>query len=112
MSNDSEMSARVSASICKSAFEAIAISGTIALHLSLVMQKEAIWSSRTALLTFRKRTEGYLAAAASISLLKAAHGSAHGAQKLRHETRLRSAERSSLKCSGEVTSTWFEDMIV
>ena len=31
--------------------------------------------------------------------------SAQGAQKLRTDTRLRSAERSSLKCSGELTVT-------
>lgn len=38
------------------------------------------------------------------------HTSAHGAQKLRTETLLRSFERSSLKCSGEVTVTRLRDV--
>lgn len=56
-------------------------------------------------LTFKKRTEGNWAAFCSTALLKATHGSAQGAQKLRQETLLRSAERSSLKCFGELTWT-------
>lgn len=63
-------------------------------------------------LTFKKRIEGNFAAAASMSLLKAAQGSAHGAQKFKHETRLRSFERTSLKCSGEVISIRLDAIVV
>ena len=63
-------------------------------------------------LTLRKIIDGNFPAAVSTSLLNAAHGSAHGAQKLMHETRLRSCDRRSLKCSGEVTSTTLSDILL
>ena len=40
----------------------------------------------------------------------ALHGSAHGAQKFVTDTRSRSAESASWKCSGELIVTKFEDM--
>jgi len=47
-----------------------------------------------------------------MTLLNSSHGSAHDAQKLRTETRFKSADSSSLKCSGDVTSTKLVDAIV
>lgn len=69
------------------------------------MSNDSEMSANCSASMFKKRTEGNWAASCSTALLKATHGSAQGAQKLRHETLLRSAERSSLKCSGELTWT-------
>ncbi len=54
-------------------------------------------------LTFRNSIDGNFAADVSISLLKAAQGSAQGAQKFKHDTRFKSLERRSRKWSGDVT---------
>lgn len=56
-------------------------------------------------LTIKHRTEGNFSASSRTTSFICAHGSAHDAQKLRSETRLRSASRRDLKCSGEETST-------
>lgn len=63
-------------------------------------------------LTLRKRTFSNPLDSCSITLLNSSHGSAHDAQKLRTETRFKSADSSSLKCSGDVTSTRFVDGMI
>jgi hypothetical protein len=47
-----------------------------------------------------------------MTLLNSSHGSAHDAQKLRTDTRFKSADSNSLKCSGDDTSTRFVDTMV
>lgn len=47
---------------------------------------------------------GYLRASSCTTSFICLHGSAHGAQKLMSETRCRSVESSSWKCSGELMS--------
>lgn len=60
----------------------------------------------------RKRTFSKAFDSCSITLLNSPHGSAHDAQKLRTDTLFKSADRRSLKWSGEVTSTRFVDAMI
>ena len=86
ISNDSDTSASWSASICV---------------VELRHKRQS--------LTSKNRMDGCDGAAFLTSLLNSAQGSAHGAQKLRQDTRCRSAERRVLKWSGEVTETKFDE---
>lgn len=54
------------------------------------------------------RVAGYLVAKDLTTSFISLHGSAHAAQKLSRETRLRSFDSSSLRCSGDETTTRFQ----
>ena len=69
-----------------------------------LLDGERIIRYRTRSRTCNTNADGcFLASSATTSFI-CLHGSAHGAQKLISETRLRSWERRDLKWSGEVTS--------
>jgi hypothetical protein len=61
-------------------------------------------------LTFKNKTSGHCPLNSLTTSFIFSHGLAHPAQKLSSESRLRSAERTVLKWSGEVMAMRFADM--